>query len=172
MTSKENIIHRSQTSRPKSIFHSILLWFWFSSPLQVTLPTLGSVFCWDKVFQFYIFALRRYDMNGRFQMQGGKNWILPKEMNANRFLWDSHWLEIWSNHFCPSMGPNGGSVAMDSGQWSNQPQAREKEYYFVLSLNLLCRHGSPLQTIIGGYLLFGVLQILKKYVKWPLLSAE
>ncbi len=57
----------------------------------------------------------RYDMNGRFKMQGGKNWILPKEMNANRFLWDSHWLEIWSNHFCPSMGPNGGSVAMDSG---------------------------------------------------------
>ncbi len=24
------------------------------------------------------------DMNGRFQMQGGKNWFLPKEMNANR----------------------------------------------------------------------------------------
>ncbi len=37
-------------------------------------------------------------MNGRFQMQGGKNWILPKEINANRFFWDSHWLEIWSNH--------------------------------------------------------------------------
>jgi hypothetical protein len=54
------------------------------------------------------------DMNGRFQMQGGKNWILPKEINANRFFWDSHWLEIWSNHFYPSMGPNGGSVAMDS----------------------------------------------------------
>jgi hypothetical protein len=48
-------------------------------------------------------------------MQGGKNWLLPKEMNANRFFWDSHWLEIWSNHFYPSMGPNGGSVAMDSG---------------------------------------------------------
>ncbi len=47
-------------------------------------------------------------------MQEGKNWILPKEMNAKRFFWDSHWLEIWSNHFCPSMGPNGGSVAMDS----------------------------------------------------------
>ncbi len=44
---------------------------------------------------------RRYDMNGRFQMQGGKNWILPKQINANRFFWDSHWLEIWSNHFCP-----------------------------------------------------------------------
>jgi hypothetical protein len=29
-------------------------------------------------------------MNGRFQMQGGKNWFLPKEMNANRFFWDSH----------------------------------------------------------------------------------
>jgi hypothetical protein len=57
---------------------------------------------------------RRYDMNGRFQMQGGKNWILPKEMNANRFFWDSHWLEIWSNHLFPSKGPNGGSVAMDS----------------------------------------------------------
>jgi hypothetical protein len=48
-------------------------------------------------------------------MQGGKNWIFPKEMNANRFFWDSHWLEIWSNHFCPSMGPNGGSVAKDYG---------------------------------------------------------
>jgi hypothetical protein len=31
-------------------------------------------------------------MSGKFQMQGGKNWILPKEMNANRFIWDSHWL--------------------------------------------------------------------------------
>ncbi len=52
------------------------------------------------------------------QMQEGKNWILPKEMNANRFFWDSHWLEIWKNHLCPSMAPNGGSVAMDSG-WGN-----------------------------------------------------
>ncbi len=59
-------------------------------------------------------ATEAVDMNGRFQIQGGKNWFLPKEMNANRFFWDSHWLEIWSNHFYPSMGPNGGSVAMDS----------------------------------------------------------
>ncbi len=44
---------------------------------------------------------RRYDMNGRFQMTGGKNWILPKDMTANRFFWGSHWLEIWSNHLCP-----------------------------------------------------------------------
>jgi hypothetical protein len=61
-----------------------------------------------------LFHTEAVDMNGRFQMQGGKNWFLPKEMNANRFFWDSHWLEIWSNHFYPSMGPNGGSVAMDS----------------------------------------------------------
>jgi hypothetical protein len=59
-------------------------------------------------------GLRRYDMNGIFQMQGGKNWFLPKYINANRFFWDSHWFDIWSNHFCPSMGPNGGSVATDS----------------------------------------------------------
>jgi hypothetical protein len=51
-------------------------------------------------------------MNGIFQMQGGKNWILPKEINANWFFWDSHWLEIWSNQLSPSMG---GIVAMDSG---------------------------------------------------------
>jgi len=25
-------------------------------------------------------------MNGRSQMQGGKNWILPKDINANRFF--------------------------------------------------------------------------------------
>jgi hypothetical protein len=59
-------------------------------------------------------------MNGRFQMQGGKNWIFPKEVNANRFFWDSHWLEILSSHFCPSMGPNGGSVAVDSRPTRNQ----------------------------------------------------
>jgi hypothetical protein len=47
-------------------------------------------------------------------MQGSKNWILPKEINANRFFRDSHWLEIWKNPLCPSMGPNGGSVVMDS----------------------------------------------------------
>ncbi len=64
--------------------------------------------------------LRRYDMNGISQMQGGKkNCILPKEINANRFCRDSHWLEIWKNLLCPCMGPNGGSVAMDSGpRWA------------------------------------------------------
>jgi hypothetical protein len=39
-------------------------------------------------------------MNGTFQMQGDKNWILQKYINANRFFWVSHWLEIWSNHLC------------------------------------------------------------------------
>jgi hypothetical protein len=29
---------------------------------------------------------RRHDINGRSQMQGGKNWILPKEINAKRFF--------------------------------------------------------------------------------------
>jgi hypothetical protein len=32
------------------------------------------------------FVQRRYIMNGRSQMQGGKNWILPKEIDANRFF--------------------------------------------------------------------------------------
>ncbi len=73
------------------------------------------------------------DMNGRFQMQGGKNWFLPKEMNANRFFWDSHWLEIWSNHFYPSMGTNGGSVAMDSAVATS---LLHKSVYFTQSIIL------------------------------------
>jgi hypothetical protein len=63
---------------------------------------------------FHDLTSEAVDMNGRFQMQGGKNWILPKYINANRFFWDSHWLEIWSNYFCPSMELNGGSVVTDS----------------------------------------------------------
>ncbi len=31
----------------------------------------------------------------KYEIQGGKNWILSKEINANRFFWDSHWLKIW-----------------------------------------------------------------------------
>jgi hypothetical protein len=38
-------------------------------------------------------------MDERFQMQGGKNWILPKYINANRFFWDSHgqttYVPVW-----------------------------------------------------------------------------
>jgi hypothetical protein len=47
-------------------------------------------------------------------MQGGNNWILPKEMNANRFHQDSYWLAICKKQLIPSFGLNGGSVAMDS----------------------------------------------------------
>jgi hypothetical protein len=79
--------------------------------VRVHMAHMFSSECHDMILQYCTEAV---DMNGRFQMQGGKNWFLPKEMNANRFFWDSHWLEIWSNHFYPSMGPNGGSVAMDS----------------------------------------------------------
>ncbi len=63
--------------------------------------------------KFCTYQQRRYNMNGRSQMQGGKNWILPKEINANRFFWDSPWLEIWKKP--SSKGPNSGSLAMDSG---------------------------------------------------------
>jgi hypothetical protein len=52
------------------------------------------------IFMIFIFypikpLRRRYDMKGRSQMQGGKNWFLPKEINANRFFRDSQWLKIW-----------------------------------------------------------------------------
>jgi hypothetical protein len=62
----------------------------------------------------YFNVLRRYNMNGIYQMKRGKNWIPSIRINANRFFKDSHWLEIWKNILCPSMGPNGGSLAMDS----------------------------------------------------------
>jgi hypothetical protein len=42
---------------------------------------------------FYVFYA--FDMNGRSQIQGGKNWSFPKEIKPNRFFWDSHWLKIW-----------------------------------------------------------------------------
>jgi hypothetical protein len=43
------------------------------------------------------------------RMEGAWLWILeisPKEINADRFFRDSHWLEIWKNRLCPSMGPS------------------------------------------------------------------
>ena len=89
----------------------------------------------DSVYNVYIanhFCSEAVDMNGRFQMQGGKNWFLPKKMNANRFFWDSHWLEIWSNHFYPSMGPNGGSVAMDSDLQSKYDAANNRQMAGIL----------------------------------------
>jgi hypothetical protein len=52
-------------------------------------------------------------------------------VNASRFFWDSHWLEIWKNHLCPSMGLNGGSVAVDSVLFSDE---KEKEALQKLAL--------------------------------------
>jgi hypothetical protein len=60
------------------------------NPRKAVLVWFGKLSC--------VVSLRRYDMNGRFQKQGVKNWTLPKEINANRLFWDSHWLEIWLNH--------------------------------------------------------------------------
>jgi hypothetical protein len=90
---------------------------------------------------FFSIVIIAVDMNGRFQMQGGKNWFLPKEMNANRFFWDSHWLEIWSNHFYPSMGPNGGSVAMESAT-SSQITVRP---------DWICMRVVPLESPLKGH---------------------
>jgi hypothetical protein len=51
------------------------------------------------------------------QIQGDKNYILPKKINANQFFRETpHWLKIWKNHLCPSVGPNGGSEAVDSAE--------------------------------------------------------
>ncbi len=38
----------------------------------LSLFSMASIVADEDVF------LRRYDLNGSFQMQGGKNWILPK----------------------------------------------------------------------------------------------
>ncbi len=45
---------------------------------------------------------RLHNMKRRSPIQGGINWILPKEIIANMFFWDSHWLKIWLNHLFPS----------------------------------------------------------------------
>ena len=78
-------------------------------------------------------------MNERSQMQGGKYRIFPKEMNENRFFLDSHWLEISKNHLCPSVGPNGGSVAMDSAKTSIA-KSKNVHIFFIFkqSLAILC----------------------------------
>jgi hypothetical protein len=55
---------------------------WFGSALIVLV--------WEPASRFGLEAgqigQRRYGMNGRFKMQGGKNCIFPKAMNANRFF--------------------------------------------------------------------------------------
>jgi hypothetical protein len=73
-----------------------------SAPPQVNLSLLRSY-----SLKFWTEAVRH---EREISMQGGKNWILAKKIDANRFFRDSHWLEIWKNHLCHSMGPNGGSL--------------------------------------------------------------
>ena len=71
---------------------------------------------WSSVHVGSIFLLqRRYDMNGGDlkcrEVKTGycrKRWVTWVQTG-------SHWLEIWKCHLGPSMRPNGGSVAMDSG---------------------------------------------------------
>jgi hypothetical protein len=63
-------------------------------------------------------------------MQGGKNWILPKEMNANWFFWDSHWLEIWSNHFVPLWDRMEGAL-----QWTQNLDSRHLELQMILEVS-------------------------------------
>jgi hypothetical protein len=46
-----------------------------------------------------------------------------KRENASRLFWNSNWLGIWKT-VCPSMGPNGGSVAMDSNKNSHRRRER------------------------------------------------
>ncbi len=46
---------------------------------------------------------RRYDMNGRFQMQGGKTVFCRKRWMQSGSSGTLIGLEIWSNHFCPSI---------------------------------------------------------------------
>jgi hypothetical protein len=48
-------------------------------------------------------------MNGRFQIQGGKNWILPKEMNANRFFWSLIGWKSGQTTYIPLVGPTNPS---------------------------------------------------------------
>jgi hypothetical protein len=51
---------------------------------------------------------RRYDINEISQMQGDKNWILPKEINAMRLLLAGNLEKPLT--YVTSKGPNGGSV--------------------------------------------------------------
>jgi hypothetical protein len=48
-------------------------------------------------------------MNGIYQLRGGKNWILPKEINANRFFCDCHWLESGKTTYVPQWDPLEGA---------------------------------------------------------------
>ncbi len=48
--------------------------------------------------------------------------------------WDSQWLEKWTNHFCPSMGPNRVCVAMDSGMLLHEVMQTSRQMWAEESL--------------------------------------
>jgi len=82
-------------------------------------------------------------MNGRFQMQGDKKLDFAERDEWKPFFWDYRWMEIWSNHLLPSMGPNEGIVAMDSGLenlWlaDHELEKIEKQRWYVSGGTLLC----------------------------------
>jgi hypothetical protein len=82
-------------------------WIWMEEEI-------ANRFFWDSHGN-----LRRYDMNGRSQMQGSKNWILPQDKcklvllrlslagNLEKplmSLYGTEWRErsygLWKNHLC------------------------------------------------------------------------
>jgi hypothetical protein len=69
---------------------------------------LVTFFIW---FGKSVTSQRRYDMNGIFQMQGGKKLDFAEIDQCKPVLLG---LSLAGNLVEPSMGPNGGSVAMDS----------------------------------------------------------
>jgi hypothetical protein len=68
-------------------------------------------------------------MNGKFQMQGCKNWIFPKEMNANRFFLLG--LSLAGNLVKPLLSLY-GSVAMALGYWL---WSRQADSFFFTQLS-------------------------------------
>ncbi len=99
----ESVVCFWQVFSAKNLFHfpepiknslTVSLWWHFSWLPFDFLSEINSV---TGTFPSSAEAVR----HERSQMQGGKNWILPKERYAKRFFWDSHWLQICKHHYVP-----------------------------------------------------------------------
>ncbi len=89
---------------------------------------------------FYLPAFEISYRLGRSQMQGGKNWILPKEINPNRFFWESHWLEIaMENPLMSLYGTEWTERAMDSAHVPFQLNRAECEKPVFCHMVLILR---------------------------------
>jgi hypothetical protein len=89
-------------------------------------------------------------MNGRFQMQGGKNGILPKETNENRFYCDSHWLEIWSSKPLMSLY---GTEWREPGYGHRSSGLKERHYLDAAKLRCMpspCRSWRSIKRLISS----------------------